>query len=150
MTKQELKNFNQGFLCAMVSAYSNCYLDANSTLEFLRYIGNFKTLDECLACEPDEYDAEMLKALFETAEGDDKLKAMPMTSDLKPCPFCGASVQHVKHSLRGLGWSVSCGLCAMKGPDAITKERAHECWNVLAEQKQQQLFDEKKDYHHEN
>lgn len=71
MSKQESKSFNLGFLCAVVCAYSAYYLDAKSALEFLRDIGGFKTLNECLACEPDEYDAEMLKALFETAEGDD-------------------------------------------------------------------------------
>lgn len=142
MTDQELKNFNQGFLCAMVCAYESCYLDANSALEFLHYIGGFKTLDECLAYEPNEDEAEALKALFETAKGDGKLKAMPMTSDLKPCPFCGASAHRVKHSGRW-EWFVSCGRCSMEGPHAITKELAHECWNVLAEQKQQQLFDGK-------
>lgn len=64
MTNKELKTFNQGFLCAVVCAYSSCYLDANSTIKFLRYVGGFKTLDECIACEPDEYDVEMLEELF--------------------------------------------------------------------------------------
>ena len=65
MTKQELKSFNQGFLYAVACAYESCYLDANSALEFLRYVGGFKTLDECLAYEPNEDEAETLKALFE-------------------------------------------------------------------------------------
>lgn len=65
MTDQELKNFNQGFLCAVVCAYGDCYLSANDTLEFLRRIGGFRTLDECLAYELDEYEEETLKELFE-------------------------------------------------------------------------------------
>ena len=71
MTDQELKSFDKGFLYAVACAYESCYLDANSALEFLHYVGGFKTLDECLAYEPNEDEAEMLKVLFETAKGDD-------------------------------------------------------------------------------
>lgn len=71
-----------------------------------------------------------------------------MVSGLKPCPFCGGTTQRVKNSGRW-GWFVSCS-CAAVGPSAATKELAIERWNTRTEPMQQTLFDEKKDYHHEN
>ena len=62
------------------------------------------------------------------------------TSDcLKPCPFCGGSVQRVKSSGRW-GWFVSCQ-CAAVGPSANTRQLAVERWNERRQPRQMGLLD---------
>lgn len=61
------------------------------------------------------------------------------TSDhIRPCPFCGGSVQRVKNSGRW-GWFVSCQ-CAAVGPSADTRELAIKRWNERREPRQMELL----------
>lgn len=63
------------------------------------------------------------------------------TSDrLRPCPFCGGSVQRVKSSGRW-GWFMSCQ-CAAVGPGADTRELAVERWNERREPRQMELLED--------
>lgn len=76
MTDQELKNFNQGFLCAVVSIYDEGFFknkndsDENNARNFLESVGGFHGLAKCLKCEPDVYDAEKLAEIY--GVGNDK------------------------------------------------------------------------------
>ncbi|WP_298578731.1 hypothetical protein [uncultured Olegusella sp.] len=70
MTDQELKTFNQGFLCAVVSIYDEGFFKTkddtakNNARNFLESVGGFHGLGECLKCEPDVYDAEKLAEIY--------------------------------------------------------------------------------------
>ncbi|WP_423803697.1 Lar family restriction alleviation protein [Olsenella uli] len=61
-----------------------------------------------------------------------------MSNGLRPCPFCGGSVQRVKSSGRW-GWFVSCQ-CAAVGPSADTRQLAIERWNERRQPRQMELF----------
>ncbi len=62
-----------------------------------------------------------------------------MTSDLKPCPFCGgtnldATVAYVTlGDMKHLAWRVLCKPCAVSGPEAPAKSDAIDNWNCRAD-----------------
>ena len=70
MTDQELKSFNQGFLCAVVSIYDEGFFKTkddtakNNARNFLEFVGGFRNLADCLKCKPDVYDAEKLAEIY--------------------------------------------------------------------------------------
>lgn len=54
-------------------------------------------------------------------------------AELKPCPFCGGTQQHIETDGRlwfdyGVLYSVAC-LCGARSYQALTEERAIEAWN---------------------
>ncbi len=60
-----------------------------------------------------------------------------MSEELKPCPFCGGSMQKVKSSGRW-GWFVSCA-CAAVGPSADSRTEAIRAWNRRVKPRQMRL-----------
>ena len=65
-----------------------------------------------------------------------------MTSELKPCPFCGGREQRIKSSSRW-GWFVSCS-CGAVGPSSGSRDEATVAWNCRMEPSQtaiEGLFD---------
>lgn len=63
-----------------------------------------------------------------------------MSDRIRPCPFCGGSVQRVKSSGRW-GWFVSCQ-CTAVGPSASTRELAIERWNERRQPRQMRLLED--------
>jgi len=54
----------------------------------------------------------------------------PATSEIKPCPICGATWKHgVSLTKFNDAWAVGCDKCGWPGPLADTKEEAIELWN---------------------
>lgn len=61
-----------------------------------------------------------------------------MTTELKPCPFCGGNVK-LEQTLNKKGWGVVCrsgkglgGTCSIEQVPSVTKDAAIERWNTRA------------------
>lgn len=70
MNDTERKIFDQGFLCAVVSAYDEGFFKnkndsgQSNARNFLESVGGFHGLADCLKCKPDVYDAEKLAEIY--------------------------------------------------------------------------------------
>lgn len=59
-----------------------------------------------------------------------------MTTELKPCPFCGGTKVYLMESQQGVcdGYVV-CDGCRAEGPCGVTDDEARRLWNERAERR---------------
>ena len=62
-----------------------------------------------------------------------------MGSELKPCPFCGATVPYMESAYEdrrhgeAVVYDVQCQQCCAAGPSRDSYYEAAEAWNIVAE-----------------